>query len=92
MSDFCPSVNAPNVLPLASAKVNVELNSGLHEYEFGFVNPARYSLGYTCVAQHDDPDSAHNADDNIATFKIFADAQNVLVTADQDSVQNFPVN
>lgn len=60
-----------------------------YEYEFGFVAAANYSLGYTCLAQNDDPEVANGADDVDAPFFIHADEQDVTVTQGTTTERDF---
>ena len=61
-----------------------------HDYEFGFVVAGDYSLGYTCLAQNDDPDVSNNPDDVEAPFFIHAAETGVTVTANGVAERNFP--
>jgi major membrane immunogen (membrane-anchored lipoprotein) len=85
MSDFrSEAVVAPITAPIAAARVNdiVDQNNQVigQDYEFGFVVAGSYSVGYTCVAQHDDPDVNNTPDDINQPFFIYADKQAVIVT------------
>ncbi|QHS15035.1 DUF4382 domain-containing protein [Shewanella sp. Arc9-LZ] len=85
MSDFrSEAVVAPITAPIAAARVNdiVDQNNQVigQGYEFGFVVAGSYSVGYTCVAQHDDPDVNNTPDDINQPFFIYADKQAVIVT------------
>jgi hypothetical protein len=85
MSDFrSDAVVAPQIAPIASARVNDILDQSNQVigqgYEFGFVVAGSYSLGYTCVAQNDDPDVNNAPDDLEVPFFIHADTQAVIVT------------
>lgn len=81
---------APQVAPIASARVNdiIDANEQVigQGYEFGFVVAGNYSLGYTCVAQNDDPELSNTPDDLEQPFFIQADKQAVTVT--QGTVAN----
>lgn len=66
------------VAPIASARVNTGMDNNVNSYEFGFVVADKYSLGYTCVAQNDDPESVNTAEDDPAFF-IYTAVQNVVV-------------
>ncbi|MCL1038316.1 DUF4382 domain-containing protein [Shewanella submarina] len=94
MGDFNTGASVlTEVAPLASARVVEDSDTpNTFEYEFGFVAAGTYTLGYTCLAQNDDPDADNNADDVDAPFKMFAASGNLTVTAGSDTVQNFPVN
>ena len=83
----------PQVAPIASARVNpvtdeTETVTG-YEYEFGFVAAANYSLGYTCLAQNDDPEVANGPDDVEAPFFIHVDEQDVTVTQGATTERDF---
>lgn len=81
------------VAPLASAWVNPILNEEQEEvgqgYEFGFVSAGTYNLGYTCVAQNDDPDTADNLE-STPLFFMHIDEQAVEVTLEETTERHFP--
>ena len=97
MDDFRTADSiAPQVAPIASARVNPvyddsdpEVVIG-YEYEFGFVvaSDDGYSLGYTCVAQNDDPDLEEGITEG---FIIYRAQQEVEVTVGETAVGDFPV-
>ncbi|MCE9679908.1 DUF4382 domain-containing protein [Shewanella sp. AS1] len=95
MVDFRPAADvvAPQVAPLSAARVNEVLdendNVTGYEYEFGFVAAGTYSLGYTCSAQNDDPESTNPADDLTAPVKIFSDQQAIAVTEGNTTEADF---
>ena len=97
MIDFRPDadITAPQVAPIASARVNSILDENEqevgYEYEFGFVSAGTYNLGYTCVAQNDDPETANNPDDLETPFFIHIDEQSVEVTNGVTTERNFPM-
>ena len=80
------------VAPIAAARVNpvVDENDQVisHDYEFGFVVANNYSLGYTCVAQHDDPELPNTPADDPAFF-IHADEQEVIVINGETTQRDF---
>jgi hypothetical protein len=85
MADFnIDAVVAPDAAPIASARVNAILDQNNQVigqgYEFGFVVAGNYSLGYTCVAQYDDPDVKNTLDDVESPFFLHADLQDIEVT------------
>jgi len=93
MADFRTSEYiAPEVAPIASARVNPiydDLAPDLivgHQYEFGFVVAGTYSLGYSCTAQNDQPDSAEGAEEG---FVIYNAQQNVIVAAGATTGRDF---
>ncbi len=82
------------IAPIASARVNpitddTEAVIG-HEYEFGFVVAGTYSLGYTCVAQNDDPEAANTPDDETDPFFIHIDEQAITVIVEETTERHFP--
>ncbi|GAA5193720.1 DUF4382 domain-containing protein [Ferrimonas gelatinilytica] len=70
--------------PFTAARVDEEGN-----YEMGFVVAGNYSLGYTCVAQNDDPDMNDMAEEG--GFFFFADAADVTVNLEEVTEVNFAV-
>ncbi|QSX37637.1 DUF4382 domain-containing protein [Shewanella sedimentimangrovi] len=96
MSDVRLAATAPQVLPVASARVNEILNEQQqvtgHSYEFGFVVAGSYSLGYTCVAQNDDPEADDAPTDVEMPFFIHADEQGVSVTQGTTTTRNLPMD
>lgn len=97
MIDFRPDadITPPQVAPIASSRVQPILDDTEtligYQYEFGFVAADTYSLGYTCLAQHDDPEST-NEDDPQAPFFIHADEQGVSVTQGTMTERNIPMD
>ncbi|QYK01086.1 DUF4382 domain-containing protein [Shewanella psychrotolerans] len=98
MVDFRPDADVvePQVAPIASARVNpitddAENVTG-YEYEFGFVAANTYSLGYTCVAQNDDPESVNTPEDVEAPFFLHIDEQDVVVTEGTTTERHFPMD
>ena len=98
MVDFRPDadVTAPQAAPIASARVNAMLDQNDevtgYEYEFGFVTAGTYSLGYTCVAQNDDPESVNTPEDAEMPFFIHIDEQTVEVTNGATTERHFPMD
>lgn len=94
MSDIRPAVTAPMVAPLAVARVNEMTNAEEvvtgHDYEFGFVVTGDYALGYTCVAQNDNPEADNSPTDVEMPFFIHADEQDVTVTKGETTTRHFP--
>ncbi|MFV7785247.1 DUF4382 domain-containing protein [Shewanella marisflavi] len=98
MVDFRPDADVveSQVAPIASARVNpitddAENVTG-YEYEFGFVAASTYSLGYTCVAQNDDPESVNTPEDIEAPFFLHIDEQDVVVTEGTTTERHFPMD
>lgn len=95
MVDFRADADtATEIAPIAAARVNEITDADGqvigHGYEFGFVVTGDYSLGYTCLAQNDDPDVSNSADDIEAPFFVHADEQGVTVAAQAVTERNFP--
>ncbi|MFV0595212.1 DUF4382 domain-containing protein [Shewanella sp.] len=95
MKDFRTEADtATEIAPIAAARVNdvTDTNGQVigHDYEFGFVVAGDYNLGYTCLAQNDDPDVSNNLDDVEAPFFIHAAETGVTVTAKGVAERNFP--
>ncbi|MGS0683494.1 DUF4382 domain-containing protein [Shewanella sp. 125m-7] len=97
MADFRVGPNIlTQVAPITSARVNpiVDDNQEItgYEYEFGFVVADNYSLGYTCLAQNDDPEESNVRDpiDGTAPFFIDSAEQDVTVVVDETTTRNFP--
>ncbi|QIR15606.1 DUF4382 domain-containing protein [Shewanella aestuarii] len=97
MADFRETdLVEPLVAPIASARVNPIVDESEtvtgYEYEFGFVSAASYSLGYTCVANRDDPDLVNTPDDELEPFFIHVDEQAVEVTEGNTTERHFPLD
>jgi len=70
-------------LPLATAAVVYDESSETYGYGFGFVAEGEYSLGYSCLAHNDQPES--NEADDVAIYSAYGP---VTVTANQTTVQD----
>ncbi|ABZ77598.1 putative lipoprotein [Shewanella halifaxensis HAW-EB4] len=97
MADFRTGPNVlTQVAPITSARVNPILDNSEnvtgYEYEFGFIVADTYSLGYTCLAQNDDPEESNvrEPEDGSAPFFIDSDEQDVIVTLGETTIRNFP--
>ncbi|GIU19621.1 MULTISPECIES: DUF4382 domain-containing protein [unclassified Shewanella] len=97
MADFRTGPNVlTQVAPITSARVNPILdgsdNITGYEYEFGFVVADTYSLGYTCLAQNDDPiaSNVRTPEDGSAPFFLDSAEQNVIVTQGETTIRHFP--
>ncbi|KHT51911.1 DUF4382 domain-containing protein [Vibrio sinaloensis] len=66
-----------NTAPVAAANVVTEDNGLTYEYEFGFVAPGTYSVGYTCTA-NDDSEEGIVAGEN---FSIYTSQSSLTVAA-----------
>ncbi|WP_394130701.1 DUF4382 domain-containing protein [Shewanella maritima] len=98
MADFREGEYAEGeVAPIASARVNPVLDDNGqvqgYQYEFGFVSAATYSLGYTCLAQNDDPEDTNvsEPDDGSAVFFLNAAEIDVSVEDGATTERNFPM-
>lgn len=58
---------SPLVAPVATADISLDEASGEYRYEFGFIGEGTYSIGYTCVANFDLPES-HETEEQDFTF------------------------
>ncbi|WP_394203959.1 DUF4382 domain-containing protein [Shewanella waksmanii] len=95
MADFRADADLlTQVAPITSARVNeiVDENEAVigHGYEFGFVVADSYALGYTCVAQNDDPEAPNSPDDEVNPFFIHIDEQAVIVNEGETTERHFP--
>ncbi len=94
MSDFDDDADTTSeIAPIAAARVNevTDANGQVieHNYEFGFVVAGNYSLGYTCLAQNDDPDVSNHSDDLAAPFFVHLAQSGVAVAAQRVTEANF---
>ncbi|CAE6879050.1 Domain of unknown function (DUF4382) [Vibrio sp. B1REV9] len=74
--------------PVAAANVNTSVDGDgntTYDYEFGFVGPGTYSIGYTCTAYIDDSNSHQTSDDG---FLIYQHYTPVEVDARQHTKQD----
>jgi len=80
------------VAPIAAARVTPVVGDNdqviSNDYEFGFVVANNYSLGYTCVAQHDDPELPDTPEDDPAFF-LHAAEQDVVVINGETTERDF---
>ncbi|MCK8045601.1 DUF4382 domain-containing protein [Shewanella sp. 1CM18E] len=97
MADFRTGPNVlTQVAPITSARVNPVLDNADnitgYEYEFGFVVADTYSLGYTCLAQNDDPEVSNIREpiDGSEPFFIDSDEQGIIVTSGETTTRHFP--
>lgn len=93
MDDFRDAASELSMIaPIAAARVNpvVDDNDQVisNDYEFGFVVANNYSLGYTCVAQHDDPELPNTPEDDPAFF-LHAAEQDVVVINGETTARDF---
>ncbi|MHC6528418.1 DUF4382 domain-containing protein [Vibrio proteolyticus] len=73
-----------SVAPLSAANVTTDDNGISYEYEFGYLAPGTYSIGYTCTANDDSEEGIVDGE----TFRIHASQSNIVVTAGQGSEAN----
>jgi len=83
MDDDADQAEEEHILPLATAAVVHDEANDTASYEFGFVAEGEYSLGYSCVAHNDLPES--NETDGVAIYSAYGP---VTVTANQTTVQD----
>ncbi|MBY6187769.1 DUF4382 domain-containing protein [Marinobacter hydrocarbonoclasticus] len=84
--------DSPLVEPVAVAPINeveVEQEDGSTatelKYEFGFVGEGIYSIGYTCVANADQPDTHETDADGFAIYQHYTPVE---VKADEETIQD----
>lgn len=81
-----PFAGLPDLqVPVAAANVNTEDNGLTYEYEFGFLEPGTYSIGYTCTANDDSVDGIVVDGE----FKIYKANSGLTVTAGGETTANF---
>ncbi|MDF2153261.1 DUF4382 domain-containing protein [Vibrio sp. CAU 1672] len=64
----------PYNTPVAIASVNDsedEEGNRVYDYEFGFVGPGTYTLGYTCTAYVDTPENHETAEDGFLIYQHY---------------------
>ncbi|CAM4414277.1 DUF4382 domain-containing protein [Vibrio agarivorans] len=60
--------------PVAVANVRMQENQAdevVYNYEFGFIGPGTYSLGYTCTAYNDDPETHQTSEDGFLIYQNY---------------------
>ncbi|CDT76521.1 Hypothetical protein VDIAB_100281 [Vibrio diabolicus] len=72
-------------MPIAAANVVQDVDDANYEYEFGFVEPGTYSVGYTCTA-NDDSEEGIVADE---TFSIYQSTSGLNVSVGTNTDANF---
>ncbi|MCG9622054.1 DUF4382 domain-containing protein [Vibrio diabolicus] len=72
-------------MPIAAANVVQDVDDANYEYEFGFVEPGTYSVGYTCTA-NDDSEEGIVAGEN---FSIYQSTSGLNVSVGTDTDANF---
>ncbi|TON28231.1 hypothetical protein CGH60_08990 [Vibrio parahaemolyticus] len=71
--------------PIAAANVVPDMEQVNYEYEFGFVEPGTYSVGYTCTANNDSEEGIVAGE----TFSIYQATSGLTVSAGADTDANF---
>lgn len=72
-------------VPVATANVVREANETTYEYEFGFVAPGTYSIGYTCTANDDTGEGIVSGE----TFSMFGSQSGLNVSAGSETQADF---
>ncbi len=72
-----------NENPITVANVRQDPDTGLYEYEVGFVPAGDYTIAFTCQAMDDDESEADEIE--------FSEGANIGVEAGETTVQDFPV-
>ncbi len=65
---------APLNAPVAVANVNEsqdEEGNTTYSYEFGYIGPGTYSIGYTCTAYIDTPDAHETSEDGFLIYQHY---------------------
>ncbi|HCG6032989.1 TPA: DUF4382 domain-containing protein [Vibrio parahaemolyticus] len=71
--------------PIAATNVVPDMEQVNYEYEFGFVEPGTYSVGYTCTANDDSEEGIVAGE----TFSIYQATSGLTVSAGADTDANF---
>lgn len=79
-----PSLKEPVAVASVNESSDAEGNP-VFEYEFGYIGPGSYSIGYTCTTYVDTPDNHEASDDG---FLIYQHYTPVEVKADESTVQH----
>ncbi|QDO86012.1 DUF4382 domain-containing protein [Shewanella psychropiezotolerans] len=90
MEDFRPA--ATLTAPLAATRANPVLEADEitgYSYEFGFIEAGSYQLGFTCVADNDDPETEQAGATDPVFFIHQATTGNVDVTIGATSIYDF---
>ncbi|MGR4989076.1 DUF4382 domain-containing protein [Vibrio rotiferianus] len=78
MGSFAPSESQA---PIAAANVTTEDEGETYSYEFGYVEPGTYSIGYTCTANDDSEEGIVDGE----TFSIYTSESGLNVTEGSDT-------
>ncbi|MGI2957652.1 DUF4382 domain-containing protein [Vibrio alginolyticus] len=73
------------IMPIAAANVVEDIDEANYEYEFGFVEPGTYSVGYTCTANDDSVDGIVAGE----TFSIYQSTSGISVFVGTDTNADF---
>ncbi|MFH4801450.1 DUF4382 domain-containing protein [Vibrio diabolicus] len=72
-------------MPIAAANVVQDVDDANYEYEFGFVEPGTYSVGYTCTANDDSEEGIVAGE----TFSIYQSTSGLNVSVGTNTDANF---
>ncbi|MFB1053760.1 DUF4382 domain-containing protein [Vibrio diabolicus] len=72
-------------MPIAAANVVQDVDDANYEYEFGFVEPGTYSVGYTCTANDDSEEGIVASE----TFSIYQSTSGLNVSVGTNTDANF---
>ncbi|TKB51298.1 DUF4382 domain-containing protein [Ferrimonas sediminicola] len=76
---------SPLVAPVATADISLDEASGEYRYEFGFIGEGNYSIGYSCVANFDLPESHETEEQDFTFYQHYTPVQ---VQPGQTTTQN----
>ncbi|WP_423840139.1 DUF4382 domain-containing protein [Vibrio mytili] len=79
--------------PVAIADVNEtqdELGDTIYSYEFGFIGPGTYSIGYTCTAYIDSPDSHETSEDGFLMYQHYTPVEVVEGEPTEQDIDTLP--
>ncbi len=82
LEEMGPFAETSGTAPVASA--NVIETDGTYQYDFGYLEPGTYSLGYTCTANDDSEDGLIDDED----FSIYQAESAVVVVAETETTVN----
>lgn len=83
--DMGPFAGTSGETPVTAANVLADEESGDKSYQFGYLTPGTYSVGYTCVANNDSEDGITEGE----TFSIYSAVSGVEVVADEEAEADF---
>lgn len=79
-ADMGPFAGTGVSTPITAANVVTEDDGLTYQYEFGFVEPGTYSVGYTCTANDDSEEGIVNGE----AFSIYTSQSDLAVAAGSD--------